>query len=429
MIINLLVVGFTLFGIRSILFTNNGLEKSLQWIILAFMLGYRTFEPIPGLKIHPIEIFIYASILRIIVTSPPKYSKIPVNISILSIFFFTYFIIDCLTRYNKNVLFEFKNGILLLIIFFVVQHIQIKKVYIIRLLKVYLFSASTISILGILEFLFPSMVAAVFGYQNESVFMGESIFFSRLAFLFWGSHLAANLIPPIFLILLLLKVEKDPSITNNYFLTFLVLINLFAIYLSGNRISWLVLTVFLIATIFQYRGSLLPNMKSYILLITISFVFYIYSQPVEGRYLSTFKALTGQIDTRFDSSGGVRLARAKTAMASIASHPLGTGWGSQGWVHSDILQISATIGIIPGVIFLFAPLSLLLRSYRCYLTAIPEQKTIFFVFCGLLIYIIISISLNGNIFLVQCGAPLFLLLALAHAYIENYNNIGHSYSL
>ena len=429
MIINLLVIGFTLIGLRSILFTNNGLEKSLQWIILAFILGYRTFEPIPGLKLHPIEIFFYASILRIIVTSPPKYSKIPVNISILSIFFFTYFIIDCLTRYNKNVLFEFKNGILLLIIFFVVQHIQIRKGYIIKLLKSYLFSASTISTLGILEFLFPSMVAAVFGYQNESAFLGESIFFSRLAFLFWGSHLAANLIPPVFLIILLLKAEKAPIANNNYFLTFLVLINLVAIYLSGNRISWLVLTVLLIATLFQYRSSLLPNIKSYILLVTISFVAYIYSQPVEGRYLSTFKALTGSIDIRFDSSGSERLARAKIAMASIASHPLGTGWGSQGWVHSDFLQISATIGIIPGVIFLFAPLFLFLRSYRYYLTAIPEQKTIFFIFCGLLIYIIISISLNGNIFLVQSGAPLFLLWALIYAYIEKYNNIGQSYSL
>jgi RsiW-degrading membrane proteinase PrsW (M82 family) len=170
-------------------------------------------------------------------------------------------------------------------------------------------------------------------------------------------------------------------------------------------------------------------MKSYILLITISFVVYIYSQPVEGRYISTFKALTGEIDTRFDSSGGVRLARAKIAMASIASHPLGTGWGSQGWVHSDILQISATIGIIPGVILLFALLSLLLRSYRCYLTAIPEQKTLFFVLCGFLIYIIISLSLNGNIFLVQCGTPLFLFWALAYAYIDKYNNISQSYSL
>jgi len=429
MIINSLVIGFTLVGIRSILFTNNGLEKSLQWIIFAFILGYRTFEPIPGLKIHPIEVFIYASIIRIIVSTPPKYSKIPINVSLLGIFFVTFFIVDCLLRYSQYVLLEFKNGILLLMIFFVVQHIQIRKVYIIRLLKIYLFSATTISILGVLEFLFPSMVATVFGYQEESVLTGESIFFSRLAFLFWGSHLAANLIPPVFQILLLLKTEKEPIANNNSFLTFLVLINLFAIYLSGNRISWLVLTVLLIATIFLYRGYLLPYIKSYILLITISFVVIIYSQPVEGRYISTFKALTGDIDTRYDSSGGVRMARAKVAMASIVSNPLGTGWGSQGWVHSDILQISSTVGIIPGVIFLFAPLFLLLRSYRCYLTAIPEQKTVFFVLCGLLIYIIISISLNGNIFLVQCGAPLFLLWSLVYAYIDNYNNIGQRYSL
>jgi O-antigen ligase len=165
------------------------------------------------------------------------------------------------------------------------------------------------------------------------------------------------------------------------------------------------------------------------MLVTLTFVAYIYSQPVEGRYISTFKALTGQIDTRYDSSGGARMARAKIAMASIASHPLGTGWGSQGWVHSDILQISATIGIIPGVIFLFALLSLLLRSYRCYLTAIPEQKTLFFVLCGFLIYIIISLSLNGNIFLVQSGVPLFLFWALAFSYSEHYNNIGRGYSL
>ena len=427
--INLLVILFTIAGIRSILLTNNGLEKSLQWIIFAFILGYRTFEPILGLKLHPIEIFVYASIIRIIVSSSPKYLKMPLSISLLGIFFVTFFILDCLSRYNQYVLLEFKNSILLFMIFFIIQHIQIKKVDIIRLLKIYLFSASTISILGIIEFLFPSFISSLFGYQIEFQHIENNIIFNRLAFLFWGSHLAANLIPPAFPILLLLKAEKDPIVKNNYVLTLLVIINLFAIYLSGNRLSWLVLTILLIATIFQYRDSLLPYMKSYAILVTLTFVVYVYSQPVEGRYVSTFKALTGQIDARYDSSGNVRLTRAKTAMKSIASHPLGTGWGSQGWVHSDILQISATIGIIPGVIIFFAPLFLLLRSYRYYSKSIPEEKTVFFVLCGLLIYIIISLSLNGNIFLVQSGVPLFLFWALAFSYSEHHNNIGHGYSL
>jgi len=420
MVINLLVIVFTLIGVRSILFTKNGIEKSLQWIILAFILGYRTFEPISGLKLHPIEIFLYSSLIRIIVSSPPKYLKMPLNVILLGIYFITIFIIDCLTRYNQWVLLEFKNSILLVIIFYIVQYIQIEKVYIIKLLKIYLFSASIISTLGILEYLFPSMVSVVFGYQYNPVFMSESIFFTRSAFLFWGSHLAANLIAPIFPILLLLKTEKDPITTNHSFLTILVLINLFAIYLSGNRISWLILTILLIATIFQYRRSLLPFMKSYIIMISIAFVAYIYSQPVEGRYISIFKAIGGQIDTRYDSSSAKRLERAKVALKSIFKTPLGTGWGSQGWVHSDILQIGSTVGIIPGVIFLFAPMLLLIKTYRYYLTAVPAQKTIFFTLCGLLIFMIISLGLNGNMFLVQSGVPLFLVWALAYSYGQNY---------
>ena len=352
----------------------------------------------------------------------------PLNIFLLGVYFVIIFIIDCLTRYNKWVLLEFKNAILLFILFFVIQHIQIKKVYTIGLLKIYLFSASTISILGILEYLFPVMFAAVFGYQYDSVISGQSIFFSRLAFLFWGSHLAANLIPPIFPILLLLKIEKDPIANNSTFLTILVLINLIAIYLSGNRISWLVLTILLITTVFQFRSNLVPYMKSYIILMTVAFVAYIYSQPVEGRYISIFKAISGQVDSRYDSSSAKRLERANVAIKSIFKNPLGTGWGSQGWIHSDVLQIGSTVGIIPGVIFLFSPLLLLIKSYRYYLKVVPAQKTIFFTICGLLIFIIISLGLNGNIFLVQSGVPLFLFWALSHSYVENYNNIGHSYS-
>jgi len=64
-----------------------------------------------------------------------------------------------------------------------------------------------------------------------------------------------------------------------------------------------------------------------------------------------------------------------------------------------------------------------------YLKCHSEQKTLLFVFCCLLIFIIISLSLNGNFFLVQCGVPLFLFWALAFSYSEHYNNIGHGNSL
>ena len=426
MIIDLLVIGFTLFGVKEILFKHNGIEISLHWVIMAFVIGYRTFELVPRIPFHPIEILVYAIIIRIIISGAIKYRKIPVAVTAISIFYVSFFIIDMLTRYNPILVNEFKNAFLLILVYFITQHIHFHKDYIIRLFKTYLFAASTISILGIIEYLFPSFMSSIFGFQSRSMNTPESIFFTRLAFLFWGTHLAANLIAPVFPIILLLKVEKDSIVKNNYILTFLLMINLIAIYLSGNRISWLILTILLLTIIFQYRNFLVPYMKSYALLVTMIFVAYVYSQPVEGRYISTFKALTGKIDTRYDSSGGARMARVQIAINSIVEKPLGTGWGSQGWVHSDVLQIAASVGIIPGIIFLIAPLFLLFRMYRAYLIAPINDQTAFFVCCGLLIFVIISLSLNGNILKVQTGVPLFVLWAIADGYLSSYKQVESS---
>ena len=426
MIINLLVIGFTALGLKIILFSKNGLKKSLEWIIAAFILGYRTFEPIQGLKLHPIEIFAYASIIRVIIAKPSNFVKMPISMSILGLFFVTFFIIDSITRYNYWVLLEFKNSLLIIIVFFIAKHIHFNNKYIVRLLKMYLYAATTISIIGIIEFVFPSLVANIFGFPYQPRGIDEAAYFTRLAFLFWGSHLAANLIPPVFPILLLLKSEKEPIVNNNLLLTAFILINLFSIYLSGNRASWLIITVLLFLTIFQYKNVLMPKLKFYIGFIVTVFVVYVYSQPVEGRYISTFKALTGQIDTRYDSSGGVRLARAKIAINSIISNPLGTGWGSQGWVHNDILQIGSTVGIIPGATLFFAPILLLFKLYKTYSKAIGKHKTMLFTFIGILVFIIISIFLNGNFFLVQTGVPLFVLWAIVYSYMYSSSNLNHN---
>jgi len=423
MIINLFVLAFTLFGIREILLKQNGLSNSLQWIIIGFFIGYRTFEPFPGLKLHPIEIFIYASIIRIIGSHAIKYSRMPIFLKILSIFFITFFFIDILTRYNPYVLLEFKNFFLLTLLCFITQHIYFSKPYMLKLMKCYLTSASLVAILGIIEFLAPDFMSFIFGFEEQTNYITLDIYFKRLGFLFWGSPLAANLIPPVFPILLMLKAENDSIIKNNYFLTIIIIFNLVAIYLSGNRISWLVLTILLIITIFKYRSFLLPYMKSYSIILTVGFVAYIYSQPVEGRYVSTFKALAGKIDTRYDSSGGERLARMNIALNSIIKTPLGTGWGSQGWIHSDILQISSSIGVIPGIIMLVGLLSLLIRLYRSYLKAISNEKTIYFGLSGLLIYVILSLIFNGNVIKVQCGVPLFTLWAISDAYLRGTFNI------
>ena len=422
MIIKGVLLFFLCVSVYNILLHKNGIQNSFAWIILAFIFGYRTIEPVSGLKLHPIEIMLYATIFRILLFNSIRYYKMPNSILFISLVFVLYFIIDVFTRYNPIALLEFKNAILLTGIFFISLHIQYNKTYLISILKLYLFSVTMISILGICEFLFPTLISSIFEYQNQDSSIYNDQIFYRVAFLFWGSHLAANLIPPAFPILLLLKAEGSELLKNNYSMTLIIIINLFAIYLSGNRISWLILTIYLVLTLFVYGNKIIPYMKTYAVIITIGFVLYIYSQPVEGRYISTFKALSGQIDERYDSSGAARMGRIKIALNSIINHPIGTGWGSQGWVHSDILQIASSVGILAGFILLFGPILLLIKLYDVYRKAPPIDQTCLFVCVGLLIYTIISLILNGNILKVQTGAPLFVAWAISNAYFNYYRS-------
>ncbi len=418
MLINILIVTISILGVVDILFRNNGVNKSIKWIVVAFVFGYRTIE-FYGVGIHPIEVFAYSAILRIIVAKDKKQFQLPLGIVVLAIFFIIYFFIDLITRYNENVLLEFKSTFMLIIIFFLIQYAWVNKEYFFSILRYYLTSVSIIASLGILEFLYPNLMSMIFGFENYRVVNIDNQFV-RVKFLFWGAHIAANLIAPSFPIMMLLRERNDSYLKNNYVLTILFMVNLIAIYLSGNRISWLILTIMLIMIIIAYHNSLIPFFKSYALVLVTLFIAYVYSQPVKGRYFSTFKAITGQVDSKYDSSGNVRLSRAKTAFKSIKENQVGTGWGSQGWVHSDVLQVASSIGIIPGLIFFISPILLSLNLFRYYRQAPQDDKTIFFASFLIILYIIISQVFNGNYVLIQCGAPLAMFWALIQSYLNQY---------
>ena len=420
MVIKALVIVFLLSALFNILLKRDGLNNTIVWMTYGMVVGYRTFEPIEGLKLHPIEIIIYASALRIIITKVYPILNFPKIILCLNYLFLVFFLLDVFTRYSPIVLIEFKNAFLLVAIFFLIRHIPINDFTFTSFSTTYLKSATIISLLGILEYNFPIAVSSIFGFQHDYTFnTNESILFNRLAFLYWGSHLAANLIPPVFPILLFLKWKNHDFVKNNFILTTIVILNLFAVYLSGNRISWLILTLFLILTIFYFRSRFMPYLKSYSIIIVSVFIIYIYSQPVEGRYFSTYKALVGNIDKKYDSSSQARMQRALIAIKSIYNNPMGTGWGSQGWVHSDILQIGSSIGIISGFLFFCGPLFLVFRSNQFYNHASIDHKPPFFLCILLLIFILISFCFNGNILKVQTGVPLFLIWAICWGYLEN----------
>ncbi len=209
MLINLLVIIFIISALHSILFKKYGLNDIIIWVTYGMVIGYRTFEPIQGLKIHPIEVLVYAGIIRIVLTDIYPIFNLPKIIVFLSYIFLAFFILDLFTRYNPIVLLEFKNAFILVSIFFIIKYIPISDNTFTSFTIAYLKSVTLISFLGIIEYNYPEVISSIFGFENNySLDTKNSILFNRLAFLFWGSHLAANLIPPIFPMLMYLKWKE-----------------------------------------------------------------------------------------------------------------------------------------------------------------------------------------------------------------------------
>ncbi len=421
--ISFLVIVFTLIGLNRILFNRQGIKESLVWMVYGLILGYRTFEISAGISFHPIEIFIYATLLRIILFKMKNYSSFPISYKLLASIFISFILVDLFDSFDLYALSEFKNAFLLILILFITNHIFVDNEYIINIFRHYSIAVSVIAFLGIIEFVFPEIMSSIFGFSGTIRPTMDSIFFNRLSFLFWGSHLAANLIPPFFPITLFLFIKNRSLVSSKTLITFLVIINLFAVYLSGNRVTWLYLTIFIVYTIIFFNDQMVSQIKKYIILLSLSFIIYIYSQPVEGRYISTFKAIAGKIDNRYDSSGSQRLMFIQIALERIKNNPIGEGWGYKFWVHSDLIQISLKTGILSGILFLYILLMLLKKNLSYY--SRQKGEVTYFCFTCLMIFVILSLGVNGNISLVQCGVPMYLFIAIIESFYLNQKNLKH----
>jgi len=425
-LINLLIIGFTLLGVRSILYEKDGVEKTFIWILWAFCLGYRTFSTIPMLVIHPIEIFSFTCIIRLFSSNHYRYRRIPMIHRIILFLFFIVFVVGVINDFSPYVLNDFKAISLLYQFYFISQYIKFDQDSFFRIIKHYFIPAVYISLFGVIEYYNPTISSSIFGFDKSSQHGYEIIdqrMFGRLAFMFWGTHLAANVIPPIFPILFYLKVKKNWIINNNFIFSSLIFLFLITIYLSGNRVSWLIITLMLFNFIFIYSNSLFPNVKKYILLISISFILTIYSLPATYRYFSIFKALTGNIDATYDASSAKRLGLIKYAFTDIKNNFMGVGWGEMWWVHSDILQITAAAGIIPGFLFILSLLLIFIRTirYHNFIRNFSDnnyEKLSVFICLNFILFVTISLIFNGNYGLVQCGAPIFILWVISDSYVR-----------
>ena len=427
MLIDILIIIFVLLGVRAILYGRNGIENCFIWIIWAFCLGYRTFETIPYVAFHPIEIFSFSCIIRLFTTKHYKYRSIP---SIHKLNFVIFFLIFISGFYNFNIksFVEFKSISLFYQFYFIAQYIKFDDLSFFKITRSYLIPAIYISIFGILEYSNPNITSTIFQIDvqkfNDPTAVLDFRLFDRLAFLFWGSHLAANIIPPIFSILIYLRYKKYGILNNNIFFLIIIFLFLIAIYLSGNRISWLIVTIIVLNIIFFYKSFIFPNVKKYSIAIVGIFIILVYSLPATQRYFSIFNAIILNIDPTLDASSSKRLELIISGLEIVKENFFGVGWGKILWIHNDIIQITAASGIIPGIIFIYSLIYLLLRVVRYYNfinNKLPNNSKhlILFICLNFVLHTFISLVFNGNYQLIQCGAPIFLLWVIADSYIDN----------
>ena len=400
-----------------------GFEMGVVGLLIAFTWGYRTIELDPPILLHPIEILIWPLFFKALRFKSNYKHHLPFWAYILLLFSFWGLILGNTNEIDHRItLSYFKNFILFFPLFFIIgQYLRSEqKLGIISLH--YVIAISIISFFGVFEYYFNSLTPLFPGFFSEYSLGDTTEGFQRATFSFWGTPTAGHVI--ICGLPLLLIVRKRYAVFRRKFIFFSVLLlNIVALYITGNRADWLTLFVLLILYLHLYekifRNQLFPFLFAGVVALAAIAVNFI-DEYTKNRFVSGIIALQGKADYAQDSSGFKRSIRLKEAMQTAFEHPFGVGWGGVGWVHSDFTQLTAELGLIPGIIFLGAYIHTYRRAARLQsqvlISRLEQQNLVALLLCFTAVGIMLLI--NGHYMLAQCGVPLFFVWATLHVYMK-----------
>jgi hypothetical protein len=381
--------------------------------ILTFALGYRTFHVTSNLSIHPSEVIMWLLFVSLLGTAMVRH-KIPHGILPILGWFFV-------AIYPLGLVRAFQNGIppdvqladllpmLVLVPIFAFTREMVTAESSPRIWRtiggLLTVVAFYISFLGVLEYYFPSVIAPFHGFFSESLESISEEGFVRASFSFWGSPVVSNILVLI-LPMLFVQFYWWKRVEARLFLLGTVLVTFLAIYISGYRSVWFLS----IGEIFLY--FLLRRSGKWLGLVTGALAVVAVTAPVvaQDRVLALL-----QEGFMSDSSAVKRLQRAVKALMMIRQSPLtGSGWGSTGWIHSDLLQIGAQLGVIALLVFVVWYIVTVTHIFGVYRSA--KEPWIWEESIGLLTVLagfIVVLALQAVIVLSQLIIPVWLLFALA----------------
>jgi O-antigen ligase len=389
------------------------LRAGFYFWIATFVVGWRQIWITSNLKIHPAEAVIWFLFLVLFVQRITQQKPI---VSWLPLSYGLFLLLGIVGLFNgiynhvtwDVILSEFKSFLVVIPILYVSREVIESMADLRRALIVFTLTAVFVATLGIVEHYAPGWVAPLSGYFGNNPILYSQQGFARANFTFFGGAIASIFLVTVWLVNLSLVYS-----TQHRWVAFLWLAGAvmsgFAIYLSGNRAPWVGafvgLCIFVLFDL-RRRGVIVLAGLALLPLLPQQFYHHLWAVVDPTRY--------------YDTSVLKRRQWFQSALDLTWHNPIiGRGWGSSGWVHSDLLQIAANLGVPALALFLLWYVD---KIYKLVLVVRKSASSILSTYAaGILsglIAVLICLSAESIILLPQLIVPIWFLLALADATVR-----------
>jgi hypothetical protein len=427
-----IITYLALIAIVIIVFQKHGLEIGFFTWIAMFALGFRTIKantPLivariandgrpdttflttgltPILRIHPLFVIIFLLIgILLLQRAVHRRTQVVWLLPKILLFFSLFWIwgwargVETGTNWVDR-FYEISTFLMIAPIFVVTATLLQNKALWKPAVAAFFVTGAFIAFMGLLEIVFPAIrqVIPAFISSEQSYYLTQEGFV-RGIFSFWGQSGAAFVVAITMpLIICLWSWHRLPS--QRIFYLVCLALDVIGVYVAGWRSLWL-LMILVTLGLLLLRGRWLGAV-GFILLLVVTYSFL--PLQTQQRVDSLLIDIQGNYQ---DNSAAVRAGRIQAAIQTIENNPLGVGWNGAGWVHNDFLQITADLGVIPGLLFAIWYLRTLFGIGRAFYESPDPLKLALvgaFAICGGLML------LQPMIVLAQYIAPIWFVWAL-----------------
>lgn len=340
------------FGLLLVLFfvlaSETSLRLHLYATILALAFGWRT-EKVAGVTVDAQLLFAWTLFFHFVIYRiAHRGNRQPVRgqpAATLALIAIVVGLVSALAR-DRLAIYAFNDLItfsLCLPVVFVLHNLVTSKTEYRRIETIIAITVLLMSIPGLLEYVqaYAAKDASRVHVRYVSSFVG----FIGAQFSLWGTPTISYALTPIVLLLLGPLFDHDAARQQRWLCATALLFGTAAILASGQRGAWIGFVVGIVAFAFFARRFRLLTVAS------VAVGWLLLPDQVRATLLAL---LDPSLETGYyDSSAIGRYLCIQGALQQIRQAPwLGWGWAGSGWVHSDVLQLAANLGI-PMTIGLF----------------------------------------------------------------------------